>query len=86
MKLKYKLWLEQDGKVFGDGPLDILKRVEEDRIFEECCRRDQHVLFPGMESFKSLEKRLGFKLLKRRVGGASGGSSELTQEAKRPYG
>jgi len=29
LKLRYKLWIEKDGeKVFGDGPLDILHRVE----------------------------------------------------------
>jgi molybdate transport system regulatory protein len=31
---------------------------------------------------KDLEKRLGFNLLKRKVGGESGGGSEITEEAR----
>ena len=31
---------------------------------------------------KDLEKRLGFNLLKRKVGGERGGGSELTEEAR----
>jgi len=31
---------------------------------------------------KDLEKRLGFDLLKRKVGGEKGGGSELSEEAK----
>ncbi len=82
MKLKYKLWLEQDGKVFGDGPLDILKRVERTGSLRSAAAEINMSYSQAWNLFKSLEKRLGFKLLKRRVGGASGGGSELTQEAK----
>ncbi len=28
MKLLYKIWLDQNGKAFGDGPYELLKRVE----------------------------------------------------------
>jgi len=29
LKLRYKIWIEKDEeKIFGDGPLDILQRVE----------------------------------------------------------
>jgi len=31
---------------------------------------------------KDLEKRLGFNLLKRKVGGEKGGGSEITEEAR----
>jgi len=32
--------------------------------------------------FDEVEKRLGFKLLKRKVGGESGGGSEITDKAR----
>jgi molybdate transport system regulatory protein len=28
MKVTYKVWLDQDGKAFGNGPSELLKRVE----------------------------------------------------------
>jgi len=28
MKLNYKLWLEEEEKIIGNGPCDILRRVE----------------------------------------------------------
>ena len=28
MKAVLKIWLDQDGKAFGDGPYDLLKRIE----------------------------------------------------------
>jgi len=30
MKVTYKVWLDQDGKAFGNGPYELLKRVEKD--------------------------------------------------------
>jgi hypothetical protein len=28
LKLHFKIWLENDGKVFGEGPYDLLTRVD----------------------------------------------------------
>jgi len=28
MKIGYKVWLDNDGKAFGDGPCELLERVE----------------------------------------------------------
>lgn len=82
LKLKYKIWLEKGGKVFGDGPLDILHRVEKSGSLRQAAEEIKMSYSQAWNLIKSLEKRLGFNLLKRKVGGADGGGSELTSEAR----
>jgi molybdate transport system regulatory protein len=82
MKLRYKIWLEEEGKVFGDGPLDILRRVEKSGSLRQAAAEINMSYSQAWNLVKSLEKRLGFALLKRKVGGESGGGSELTAEAR----
>ena len=83
LKLKYKIWIEKDGeKVFGDGPLDILHRVERAGSLRQAAVEINMSYSQAWNLMKDLEKRLGFNLLKRNVGGEGGGGSEITQEAK----
>lgn len=83
LKLKYKLWIEKDGKkVFGDGPLDILHRVERSGSLRQAAAEINMSYSQAWNLIKSLEKRLEFNLLKRKVGGKKGGGSEITEEAK----
>ena len=83
LKLRYKLWLEKDGeKVFGDGPLDILHRVERVGSLRQAAKEINMSYSQAWNLIKDLEKRLGFDLLKRKVGGEKGGGSEITEEAR----
>jgi len=83
LKLKYKIWIEKDGeKVFGDGPLDILHRVERVGSLRQAAAEINMSYSQAWNLMKNLEKRLGFNLLKRNVGGERGGGSEITQEAR----
>jgi molybdate transport system regulatory protein len=82
VKFKYKLWLDKDGKVFGDGPLDLLRRIERTGSLRSAAAEINMSYSQAWNLFKSLEKRLGFKLLTKKIGGESGGGSELTREAK----
>jgi len=83
MKLNYKIWIEKDGeKVFGDGPLDILQRVERTGSLRKAAEEINMSYSLAWNLMKDLEKRLGFNLLKRKVGGEKGGGSELSEEAK----
>jgi len=83
MKIGYKLWIDNNGKAFGDGPCELLRRVEKTKSLHQAA------LDMGMSYNKAwrlmgmLEKRLGFPLLKRKTGGLSGGGSQITPEAKR---
>ena len=83
LKLRYKLWLEKDGeKVFGDGPLDILHRVERTGSLRQAAEEINMSYSQAWNLIKDLEKRLGFELLKRKVGGEKGGGSEITDKAR----
>ena len=83
MKLNYKIWLEKEGeKVFGDGPLDILHRIERAGSLRQAAEEIKMSYSQAWNLIKDLEKRLGFKLLKRKVGGESGGGSQLTEQAR----
>ena len=83
LKLRYKLWIEKDGeKVFGDGPLDILHRVERTGSLRQAAEEINMSYSQAWNLIKDLEKRLGFNLLKRKVGGERGGGSEITEEAR----
>jgi molybdate transport system regulatory protein len=83
LKLRYKIWIEKDGeKVFGDGPLDILHRVERAGSLRQAAEEINMSYSQAWNLIKDLEKRLGFNLLKRKVGGERGGGSEITEEAR----
>ena len=83
LKLRYKLWIEKDGeKVFGDGPLDILHRVERTGSLRQAAAEINMSYSQAWNLMKDLEKRLGSNLLKRKVGGEKGGGSEITEEAR----
>ena len=83
LKLRYKLWIEKDGeKVFGDGPLDILHRVERTGSLRQAAAEINMSYSQAWNLMKDLEKRLGFNLLKRKVGGEKGGGSELTDKSR----
>ena len=83
LKLRYKLWIEKDGeKVFGDGPLDILQRVEMAGSLRQAAEEINMSYSQAWNLIKDLEKRLGFDLLWRKIGGEKGGGSEITEEAR----
>ena len=82
LKLRYKIWIEKNGeKVFGDGPLDILYRVERTGSLRQAALEINMSYSQAWNLIKGLERRLGFNLLKRKVGGEKGGGSYLTKEA-----
>jgi molybdate transport system regulatory protein len=83
LKLRYKIWLEKNGeKAFGDGPLDILHRVEKTGSLRQAAEEINMSYSQAWNLMKDLEKRLGFNLLRRKVGGESGGGSQLTEQAR----
>ncbi len=83
LKLRYKLWIEKDGeKVFGDGPLDILHRVEMAGSLRQAAEEINMSYSQAWNLIKDLEKRLGFDLLWRKIGGEKGGGSEITDKAR----
>ncbi|MGB4503810.1 MAG: LysR family transcriptional regulator [Syntrophaceticus sp.] len=82
LKLRYKIWLETTGKVFGEGPCDILTRVERLGSLKGATAEMGMSYSHAWKLIKGLEQRLGFKLLQFQVGGETGGGASLTPEAR----
>ncbi len=80
MKVAYKVWLDNKGKAFGDGPCELIRRVEETKSLLRAANRMGMSYSKAWCLIQNLEKRLGFALLERRVGGPSGGGSKVTPQ------
>ena len=82
MKAVCKIWIDQDGKAFGDGPSDLLKEVEKTGSLHKGANRMGMAYSKAWTLIRLLERRLGFLLLDRKTGGRSGGGSRITPQAK----
>lgn len=82
MKVAYKIWMDQSGKAFGDGPYALLKGVEKTGSLHKVADQMGMAYSKAWTLIRMLEERLGFLLLDRKVGGRSGGGSQITPEAK----
>jgi molybdate transport system regulatory protein len=82
MKIAYKVWLDNNGKAFGDGPYELLRRVEETKSLHQAANQMGMAYSKAWRLIQTLEDRLGFTLLERRVGGESGGGSKVTPNAR----
>ena len=83
MKVGYKVWIDNDGKAFGEGPYQVLKRIEETGSLHKAAIELNMSYRKAWLMIQSIEKRLGFPLLERKVGGVSGGGSSITPEGKK---
>jgi molybdate transport system regulatory protein len=82
MRIGYKVWLDNNGKAFGDGPYALLRRVEKMGSLHQAAKRMDMSYSKAWRLIWTLEKRLGFSLLERKVGGHSGGGSLVTPKAR----
>ncbi len=82
MKVIYKVWLDNNGKAFGEGPYELLKRVEHTKSLHQAANQMGMAYSKAWKLILTMEKRLGFALLDRKVGGRSGGGSQMTARAK----
>ena len=82
MKVAFKIWLDHNGKAFGEGPYELLKRVERTNSLHEAAHQMDMSYSKAWKLIQSMEKRLGFSLLDRKIGGLSGGGSRITPKGK----
>jgi len=82
MKIGYKVWLDNHGKAFGDGPYELLRRVEKLLSLHQAANQMGMSYSKAWRLIQTLEERLGFALLERKVGGPSGGGSRVTSQGK----
>jgi molybdate transport system regulatory protein len=82
MRAAFKLWIDQDGKTFGDGPYELLANVEKTGSLHKACARMGMSYSKAWKLIRNMEQKLGFFVLDREVGGRSGGGSKITSRAK----
>lgn len=89
LEIRYKIWLERDGKAFGKGPFLLLKGVKESGSLSEAAKAMGMSYNKAYNLIRQIEGRLGYKLIESKSGGTKGGGSSLTKEAEelmRVYG
>ena len=82
MKAAFKLWIDQDGKTFGDGPYELLTNVEKLGSLHKACVQMGMSYSKAWKLIRTIEQRLGFLVLDREVGGRFGGGSKITPQVK----
>jgi len=82
MKVAYKVWIDNHGKAFGDGPYELLKRVKKTNSLHQAALQMGMSYSKAWRLIRTLEERLGFILLERKAGGVSGGGSQVTPKAR----
>jgi molybdate transport system regulatory protein len=82
VKIAYKVWLDDDGKAFGEGPYRILKQIEKAGSLHQAAI-DLNISYrKAWMTLQNAEKKLGFMLIDRKVGGVAGGGSHMTSSGK----
>jgi molybdate transport system regulatory protein len=80
MEIKYKIWIEKDGKViFGKGRDDILKAVEDRKSLNAAVKKLEMSYRAAWGRLKASEERMGIKLVEA---GPKDRSIQLTAEAR----
>lgn len=82
MKLKYKIWIDNNGKVFGRGPYELLKKVQSLGTLNKASKEMEMSYSKAWKIINNAEKELGFELIEKRVGGVNGGGSFLTEKGE----
>ena len=82
VKVACKIWLDHHGKAFGEGPCELLKRVEKTNSLHEAAHQMDMSYSKAWKLIQTMEKRLGFPLLDKKIGGLSGGGSRVTPKGK----
>ncbi len=82
MKIIYKIWLESEsGRAFGKGPCRLLRGIQETGSLRKAASAMGLTYKKARLVIASCERSLGFALTRRKIGGAKGGGSEVTNDA-----
>ncbi len=82
MKLRVKIWLEEDGQpVFGDGRLKLLREIHKTGSITAATEKLGVSYRHAWGEIRKIEQRLGFKLVDTQTGGRGGGGASLTPRA-----
>ena len=80
MEIKYKIWIEKNGKVvFGKGRDDILKAIDEQRSLNAAAKKLEMSYRAAWGRLKASEERMEMNLVEI---GEKDKSMQLTQKAR----
>ena len=80
MEIKYKIWIEKNGKVvFGKGRDNILKAIDERHSLNAAAKKLEMSYRAAWGRLKASEERMEMKLVEI---GAEDKSMQLTQKAR----
>lgn len=80
MEIKYKIWIEEKGKVvFGKGRDDILKAIDEQHSLNAAAKKLEMSYRAAWGRLKASQERMGMKLVD--IGGHDK-SMQLTPQAR----
>ena len=78
-----KIWVERDGKVvLSDWRVRLLETIDETGSLSRAAEKLEVPYRTAWYKLKEIEDRLGVKLLETQSGGADGGGSRLTADAR----
>ena len=81
-KIRVTLMTKQNEKFFGPGVQDLLCGIRVHGSVKDACEAMDMSYSKGRRILKHAETVLGYRLVERQQGGASGGSAHLTPEAE----
>jgi len=82
-QIKFKLWVEKDGDIIiGLGRDKLLREIEKTGSISKAAKNVGMSYKKAWSFLKTMESRLGVKLVKTQRGGKKGGGTQLTEEAK----
>lgn len=82
-EVKSKLWLEMNGQpLFGQGRMHLLKAIEKHGSINQAAKEMNISYRKAWGFIKTMEDRLGMKLVECHAGGRHGGGASLTPEVK----
>lgn len=84
MKVKFKIWLEEnDGVAFAEGRKMLLEAVDSLGSLNAAAKELGMSYRAAWGKIRATEKALGIKLLHVAIGGKGGGGATLTPEARK---
>lgn len=81
LKPCYKLWLEKDGGILGNGFFQLLDQIEKNGTIAAAAESMGMSYRAAWGKIKAVERRCGVSLVVTKVGGNAGGGASLTPEA-----
>jgi molybdate transport system regulatory protein len=82
LQLKYKFWIESNDQVsiLGEGKWILLKAIRDTGSLKAAVDLMGYAYRQTWDNLKKIEEKLGFPLIEKSRGGASGGQTVLTEK------